>query len=160
MTSNAPQTMKIETALEKDDRLAVKVAEIPLPPVDQWEALDNSGDAKKVSATDQQAPVEREIAQLNFDIPTMVVQPLDFPFTHPVLGHVTEITVRRLTVGAVGNILDGRAADAPDMFDIYAVMTGVPAPVLRGLIDVDGERVTGACFDFLPRLLRPVTTAS
>jgi hypothetical protein len=86
---------------------------------------------------------------------------LEFPFDHSDLGEVTEITIRRLTVGEVGELLDSRDPEAPDYFDIYARMCGVPETVLRGLIDVDGEEVTGVCYDFLPRLFRPVrATAS
>lgn len=157
MTSNAaqPTTARVLTPQSKSDPSDVKVEEIPMPPVEMWGTLDNSGD-KPASVPEKAPAAVREIAQLDFAVPTATMCALDFPFSHPDLGYVKEIKVQRLTVGAVGTILDERAADAPDMFDIYERMTGIPAPVLRGLIDVDGERVTGACFDFLPRLLRPV----
>jgi len=157
MVSNDQQTMQIETVQEKGNPLAVKVEEIPLPPVDQWEALDNSGDTKAAGAG-KSAIAQREIEKLDFECPPLEVVPLEYPFSHHMLGRVTQITIRRLTVGEVGKVLDQRPADTPDMFDIYAVMTDIPASILRGLVDIDGEKVAGACFNFLPRLFRPDPT--
>lgn len=97
----------------------------------------------------------REVAELEFtgakkpwrDIP------LEYPFP-PGGREVAEIRVRRLTVSEVGDLLRPCRMTGPTP-DIYAVMAGLLAPVLRGLIDVDGERVVGACWDFLPRSFRP-----
>jgi len=101
----------------------------------------------------------REVETLDFGLdedgprPFSVV-PLKYPFRRD--GQITrQIVVRRLTVGEVGEMLDTRPADLPDRFDIYSAMTGMPAPVLRGLIDIDGEAVAEACFDFLPRYYLP-----
>lgn len=67
-------------------------------------------------------------------------------------------TLRRLTVGEVGDLIDG-LPDTYDNYDIYAFMCGQPAAVLRGLVDVDGEKVAGVGYDFLPRLFRGETAA-
>ncbi|MBB4066284.1 phage tail assembly protein [Gellertiella hungarica] len=163
MTSNRPQTAVIATPQSKDDPFDVKIEEIPMPPADKWEELDNSTPTKSTLADvtpkeNDTAAGARPIAKLNF-IKSMASEvPLAFPFEHPEFGEIHAIVVHRLTVGQVGDILDARAKGAPDLFDIYAAMTGLTPEVLRGLEASDGERVTGACFDFLPPLLRPAQT--
>lgn len=153
---------KVETPNAMDDPTDVRFEEIPLPPPEMWNELDNSGQAADAptpaAAPSAQAPAfaPRPVEQLEFRSEAFrKTITLAFAFDHPLLGAVEAITARRLTVAEVGEILDSRPADAPDLFDIYERMTDVPAPVLRGLIDIDGERVTGACWDFLPRLFRP-----
>lgn len=163
MSSNPGQTAlkaKVFEPQSKDDPTDVKYVEIELPPPEMWDELDNSGEkVKPVKAEEKTGSlVERPIAALSFLKSMTQVIPLDFPFEHPALGPVEVVTVRRLTVGQMGDILDRRDRNAPDMFDIYAIMTGLEADVIRGLEATDGERVTGVCFDFLPPLLRPVRT--
>ena len=148
---------QIETPMSKDNPTDVTVEEIPMPPIEKWGELDNSGGSAAATpartAADQP---ERPREKLNFTGATPEVRiPLEYPFTHEEFGLVETVTVRRLTVGEVGLLIDARRANAPDNFDIYAAMTGLPAPVLRGLIDVDGEAVAGAAYDFLPRVFRP-----
>lgn len=104
----------------------------------------------------------REVETLDFEIEGELQPFRVVPLKHPFRRNgeiVREIVVRRLAVGAVGDLIDNRPDDMPDFFDIYAIMTGFPAPVLRGLIDIDGEPVAGACFDFLPRYFRPRSVA-
>jgi hypothetical protein len=148
---------QVKTPMSKDDPTEVKIEEIPLPPPEMWSELDNTK-ATAVSPVPAKPPAtERQIESLNFRNATTrsVVIPLVYDFDHQELGHVHSITVRRLTVGEVGDLLTARPDDAPDLFDIYEAMTAVPAPILRGLIDVDGEKVTEACWDFLPLAFRP-----
>lgn len=151
-------SVRVETPMSKNDPTEVKVEEIPLPPPEMWEALDNSPKPKAAAPTAAApAPTRRKFDQLAFkggEVTRSI--PLQFSFDHPEMGDVTQITVRRLTVGEVGELIDTRDPEAPDFFDIYARMCGMPETVLRGLIDVDGEAVTGVCYDFLPRLFRPV----
>lgn len=160
MSSNLPQTASIITPQTRSNPDDVKVEEIPLPPAAMWAELDNSAPPPVLpggldtGGVDPGRP-QREIEVLGFTVPMGRDVPLKFPFDHALLGHVSRIHVRRLTVGEVGDILDKRDPKAPDMFDIYEIMTGIPAAVLRGLEAGDGEEVTGVCFDFLPRLLRP-----
>ncbi len=163
MSFEQPHTASIVTAQTRSNPDDVKVEEIPLPPVEMWAALENSAPPPVAAATEGESRVEtsavltdRIIERLTFTAPMWRDVPLKFPFNHVDLGHVSSIRVRRLTVGEVGDMLDRRDPKAPDMFDIYAAMTGIPAAVLRGLEACDGEEVTGVCFDFLPRLLRPV----
>lgn len=152
-------TATIETSNSKDDPSDVIVEEIfvpdSLPP-------GNTPAADAASANGRPALKPRDIETLDFEIPGerqfFRVVPLRHPFRRN--GEIVrDITVRRLTVGEVGDLIDDRPGDMPDFFDIYAVMTGLPAAVLRGLIDIDGEMVAGACYDFLPRYFRPPSTA-
>lgn len=156
-------TVKIVTPVTKEPGGETKIEEIPLPPEHLWSELDNSG---KAAATVKAGPPAepaaaaptpvREIAQLEFSgakLPSKLI-PLEYGFTFDG-AKVTSVTVRRLSIGAVGDLIDSLPPGRIDNFDIYAAMTGLPAPVLRGLIDIDGERVTEACYDFLPRVFRP-----
>ncbi|PWE52254.1 hypothetical protein DEM27_31905 [Metarhizobium album] len=140
---------------EKDPNDVI-VEEITLPPVETWPEEVKADTAPASPAMSR----TREIAKLDFDVsgvvqPFIVIQ-LVHPFRHPDLGIVKEIRVHRLTVGEIGDLLDNRPTGMPDLFDIYALQTNIPAPVLRGLIDVDGEAVTKVCYDFLPRYFRRV----
>lgn len=147
----------IQTPMSKDDPQEVAVEEIDLPPPELWGALDNGGPSQPAQAVEQRPAKKREFETLAFKTGQWrKVIPLEFAFDHPTLGEVTEITVRRLNVGEIGQFLDERDVDAPDNFDIYSVMCGLPETVLRGLMDVDGERVSEACYDFLPRVYRPI----
>lgn len=104
----------------------------------------------------------REVEMLDFEIEGEVELFHKVPLKHPFRRNgdiVRAIFIRRLTVAEVGDLIDARPADLPDLFDIYAIMAGHPAPVLRGLVDIDGEAVAEVCYDFLPRYFRPRTTA-
>lgn len=146
----------IETSNSAHDPSDLVVEEIFVPDTLPPGEVSAAGAAP---AGERPAVKPREVEMLDFGIeedgprPFHIV-PLKYPFRRD--GQITrQIVVRRLTVGEVGEMLDTRPADLPDRFDIYAAMTGLPAPVLRGLIDIDGEAVAEACFDFLPRYYRP-----
>lgn len=155
---------------------APAVSEIPMPPQELWAELDNSaqsaGSAKPLTGASTGASTgapaapaaalpAREVEKLAFSRSTATTVPLEFAFDHPELGHIASIIVRRLTVAQVGDILDRRSrTSAPDLYDIYAEMTQLPAPVLRGLEAGDGGRVVEVCWDFLPPVFRPVETAT
>ena len=79
--------------------------------------------------------------------------PLDWPFDVDGVT-IDAITVRRLPMATVNQLVASERYR--DLYEIYAEMTGLPAGGLRGLDADDGERVLGACWDFLPRLLRTV----
>ncbi|MCO5083093.1 MAG: hypothetical protein M9955_15740 [Rhizobiaceae bacterium] len=157
------KTATVQTPATADPNGPTVAEEIPLPPEHMWAELDNA--SKRVPAAPQKPTAEtpapdeknpsREIAQLEFvgrkPIETV---PLEYPFL--LAGEtISEIRVRRLPIGEVGDLIDSLPAGRIDNFEIYAAMTGLPAPVLRGLVDVDGEKVTGVCWDFLPRAFRP-----
>lgn len=154
--------VNVDTPIAKDDPDQVQVETIPLPPEELWPELDNSGPAApQAPATPVRAPSPKpEIAKLDFVTAgrTVTIE-LEHPF-HFEGDLVETITVRRLLVGEVGELVDSMPKDRVDNFEIYGAMTGLPAPVLRGLVDVDGERVVAAAYDFLPRLFRPAAAAS
>lgn len=148
---------------------APAVSEIPMPPPELWAELDNSaqspGIAKPSAGASTGVPTAalpaREVEKLAFSRSVATTVPLEFAFDHPELGHIASVIVRRLTVGQVGDILDRRSrTSAPDLYDIYAEMTQLPAPVLRGLEAGDGGRVVEVCWDFLPPVFRPAETAT
>lgn len=162
MSSNARQTAQVSVPQSKSDPAAVKVEEIPLPPQEMWAELDNAAPAARgasdvpLEGTARKATAKPPQAKLNFRPgATSKTISLQYPFEHPLTGEVEEITVRRLTVGEVGELLDRLEPEAKDNFQIYSAMTGLPAEVLRGLVDVDGEEVSQVCYDFLPRIFRP-----
>lgn len=142
----------------KNDPSDVKVEEIALPPQEMWRDLDNSGAGEKATtagAGDAPAPAPpAEIAELDFigDAHLRVV-PLKHAFRLDGRA-VTEVTIRRLKIGELGDIIASKRAAPLSLFDVYAHMAGLPAAVLRGLVDEDGDAVTDAAYDFLPRALR------
>lgn len=137
----------------KSDPLAVDISEIPLPPEELTDALDNTAATDADPAKAQ--PARPEVAALDFlSLERLVaVVPLEHPFRLD--GQkVREVKVRKLTVAQVAELTARAGATGFDLYDVYAVMTGLPAPVLRGLMDDDGEAVIGKAYDFLPRAFR------
>jgi hypothetical protein len=135
--------------------------EIPLPPQDMWRDLDNSdGDAETApsapSKRSSQPPLIAVLDYVGDDKPFRVI-PLKWPFRWD--GHLyTEIVVNRLTVQQMGDFWDSLPPDRDyDRVEVYGLMCGLPAAVIRALRDRDGTEVTGACFDFLPRALGGAT---
>ncbi|MBA4799350.1 MAG: phage tail assembly protein [Rhizobiales bacterium] len=165
MTSNRPQTALVSTPQSKNNPADVKVEEIPLPPSEMWEELDNSGKAKGKEQAETPAAKPVEIA-------AEPIEELEFvgeshrklvPLSHPFRRNgavVDQITVKRLRIGDVDRFIKRAQGGSFSTFDIYAEMTGLPAAVLRGLVDEDGDAVTDACYDFLPRSLRPEPASS
>lgn len=110
--------------------------------------------AAEPTASGRDAP---EVAALDFDARPGALVPLSYPFVWD--GQkVTGIPVRRLLTSEVAALCAG--GKTPEPFDCYAVMTGLPAAVLRGLDGDDGAAVAEAAFDFLPRLLRDAFSGS
>ncbi len=119
----------------------IEISELPMP----------EGFGEEIAAAEPAAKAQPAHATLDFvDPPIAATVDLQYPFRLD--GKVIEtITIRRLTLGEVGAVIDARGA-AANRYDCYAVMTGLPAEVLRGLVDVDGEAVVEAAYGFLPRL--------
>lgn len=140
-------------ATASPEPILVKEGEVPLPPLEMWGDLDNSRPIEPAS-TSSRSERQKPAATLTFTggkAWSKVVQ-LDFPFEHE--GRtVSEITVRRLTTAEMGEVAS-RHGDELDQWDIFAVMTGLPAAVLRGLEAGDGDEVTGVAYDFLPRTVK------
>ncbi len=131
--------------------ILVKDGEIPLPPNEMWEDLDNAAELPVAPA---RPAATKTVATLDFTggKPWERHVPLDFPFVWEG-REIATITVRRLTTAEMGAIVERHGADF-DQWDIFAVMTGLPAAVLRGLESGDGDAVTEVAYDFLPRSLK------
>lgn len=133
------------------DRLDVDISEIPLPPDELTETLDNSRPEAGRS------PAEKpEVAALDF-LSDAGTREADIPLDHPFSldgRDIRTIKVRKLTVIEVAEVSSRAGKTGFDLYDIYAAMTGLPAAVLRGLLDDDGEAVIGKAYDFLPRAFR------
>lgn len=151
-------TASVKTPMSKNDPTSVKVEEIPLPPPELWNELDNSGDgmapAPEPEPAKSEAPAPAPVAVLEFEGDSHKrVVPLKHPFRHNG-QRIAEVTVRRMTIGEVDHFIRQSRDQSFTTFDVYAFQTGLPAEVLRGLIDEDGDAVTDAAFDFLPRAIR------
>ncbi|KZM49444.1 phage tail assembly protein [Labrenzia sp. OB1] len=133
--------------------LDVPLEEIQMPPEDLTADLDNTA---APSALEPAPEVPVDIADLDFqsDPATRLAEvPLSHPFKWS--GRtVKSITVRRLTVAKVGQIASKMRDGKLDLYEIYAAQTGLPAAVLRGLMDDDGDAVSERCLDFFPRVFR------
>ncbi|MCX5512293.1 hypothetical protein C3941_09500 [Kaistia algarum] len=95
------------------------------------------------------------VAVLDFLDPERLA--VDIPLDHPFrLGgsEIRSVHVRRPLTAEVGEWNTRVQAGTADTYDLYAIMTGLPAPVLRGMVADDGALVNKAAFDFLPRWLR------
>lgn len=128
--------------------LAVPVGDIPLPPDDVLDKVAEPSIPEPAAKPDAGKP---EVAALEFEDDAAKPVPLKRPFRYE--GELVKaITVRPLLTAEYGDVI--RDDGTYDRFDAYALMTGLPAPVLRGLDARDGEEVTGIAYDFLPRLFR------
>jgi hypothetical protein len=127
--------------------------ELPPPPPPGAEGEAAAIAASPASAKAAERP-RAEVASLRFLDPGALSRavPLAHPFEHEG-GVVDVVTVRRLTVAEVGAVMERYGADDQiELFDFYAAMSGLPAAVLRGLIDDDGAEVVAAARPLLPRL--------
>ena len=140
--------------LSDKDPLRVDVADIPKPPAELVDELDNSGAAPVAAETE----AGEEAVTLDFvgDEPPHRTFQLRYPFR--LEGRrIDSVTVRQLTTAEMGRIAGdmARAGRTSELYEIYAAMTGLPARVLRLLPAVDGGPIVDQAFDFLPPLFRP-----
>ncbi len=152
-TDNDPLTARVAVPASKTDSTAVQFEEIPLPPRELWE------DSETAAAVEPKpvAPAEEPAAEADVLDFVSSTHELAVPLKHAfrLNGKVVDtIVVKRLTLGQVDTFVRRAAASSFSTFDIYAVMTGMPASVLRGLVDEDGDAVVDAAYDFLPRALK------
>lgn len=130
--------------------LDVGLEKIPLPPGELVGDLDNQ--------VDQDEAPPADVAVLDFcgsELPHK-----DFPLKYPFNWEgrrVDSITVAQLTTQQLGDVVRGatREGRSPELMEVYGVMCGLPAAVLRALPSTDGDPITSCAFDFLPPMLRP-----
>lgn len=140
----------VQVPLSKNDPAKIGFEEIPLPPKEMWTQGSTEPDADEAKAA---APATvTEVAELDF-VTSSHCKSVTLKYPFRLSGAVIDrITVRRLTIGELEMLVSG--ANGLSYMAVYAVMTGLPVEVLRGLIDEDGDAVTEAAYDFLPRRLR------
>lgn len=136
-----------------DEELAVDVGDIDLPPDDVAAAMMAEEAAAPAGTAAVTATAKLEVAALDFvGGPPGVDIVLDHPFR--LAGRVIDrVRVRPLTLGETGAVVSD-SGDAIDVMSFYAAMTGLPVAVVRALPGRDGDRVTRAGYDFLPRFMR------
>ncbi|MBY6244029.1 hypothetical protein [Methylosinus sp. Sm6] len=118
---------------------------IPLPPEEA---------AAEIAAPAREAPAPPLVAVLDFLEPEAVRKETPFRFPFRLDGReVRSFVARRLLLVEVGGLV-ARAQSQGDIdpIEFYAVMTGLPAPVIRGLEADDGELLVETCYPFLPRI--------
>ncbi|WP_020185961.1 phage tail assembly protein [Methylopila sp. 73B] len=134
--------------------LKVDLDQIPLPPEDVIK--DMLADEQPSAPTPQPAAPAAAPQVETLDFVKRDVREKAIPLEHPFRRDgalVEQIVVRRLTGFEVGEFVrTSLGVDKGfDRFELYATMTGVPAPVLRGLDQDDLMALTDVASDFLPR---------
>lgn len=133
---------------------AMPIEDIPLPPEGVADEMAAPGDAPEgASGNAPAAAGGAAVSTLDFADASDRTRGFDLAAPFHLNGElVKRIEGRRITIGEAGAVVD--ANPRFDRYDFYAVMTGQPADVLRGLDLEDGERLVEAFNDFLPRLYR------
>ncbi|MDM9647763.1 hypothetical protein [Rhizobium sp. S163] len=150
--NDQPIRAKIETPMSINNPLEVKQESIPLPPREMWADLDNTGGSKdEAPAAETGVVAVPSVPVRYFGNISRTEVPLEHSYVMPDGSLLTSVTVRRLTLGEVQDLLHRTAGQTLPLIEIYAEMTGLPADAIRGLDDDDGITVTGAAYDFLPR---------
>lgn len=109
-------------------------------------------------AASEPVPIRREVAELVFVDGASRERPvkLRFPFEWEGVRY-DAVHVRRLNTDEVGRIAESMPTKGrPDPIEIYAVMTGLPASVLRALDADDGIEVSEVAAGFFPPMLKTV----
>jgi hypothetical protein len=123
----------------------------PLPPADA------AAPVAVAAAAERPLPFER----LSFvrSKATEEVVPLDFPFEWQ-SRTVDSVTVRRLAAFEVAEVAESEDFAAAGMWAIYAAQSGLPAGVIRGMMEDDCDRVVEVNRRFLPRAFREMLNRS
>lgn len=120
-------------------------ANIPLPP--------EGGEEEPAAPARSTPPL---VAVLDF----LDARQAETPFVHPFRWNGAEVrsfTARRLLMAEVGQLVEtARGGEDFDPIEFYAAMTGLPAPVIRGLDADDGALLVDTCYPFLPRVAQQV----
>jgi hypothetical protein len=141
---------KIQTPMSKSDPTDVKIESIPLPPPEMWGQLDNST-TDIAAETGAETPVAPLTPVGYFGNIGRKDVPLKGSYVNPDGTRLVAVTIRRLTLGEVQDLLAKTSGKPLLIMDIYAEMTGLTVEALRGLDDDDGVAVTDEAYDFLPR---------
>ncbi|MBX3545605.1 hypothetical protein [Chelatococcus sp.] len=133
----------------------------PLAEIDEMPVVPDV-DPVATPAAPAPEPTLGEMAVLDFIDPAALSKSVPLRHAFRLDGEtIGAIQVRRLAVAEVGQlaasiIQKGRY----DVYDVYALMTGLPAAVVRALPDDDGDAVIDACSPFLPRFAQETESPS
>jgi hypothetical protein len=133
-----------------NDGVKADFANIPLPP----ESAEGEAQAiAEASAEDRSRRAKEDVAILEFEEPAGMVNEL--PLKHPFRWKgewLRTVSIRRLTFAEAMRVTEEAQKTGRELsnFDLFAAMTGLTAPVIRGMEAGDGDRVTNACLPFLP----------
>ncbi|WP_020179776.1 phage tail assembly protein [Methylopila sp. M107] len=134
------------------DEVTDGIEEFPLPEGVALDAmLEDGADAKP----SRPAP-KPEVADLAFTGKRVRSRTVDLAFPFEIDGRIVDsVTIRRLNGFEIAELAGVviKADGGFDRYEVFAAMTGLPAPVLRGLDQDDGVDVLAVCQDFLPRVL-------
>lgn len=122
-------------------------SQVPLPP----EGVE--GEPSGANGQASSSPAQVEVAILEFENPASMIE--EVPLSHPFRWKgewLRKVSVRRLTFAEALRVNDeAQKADREvKSIDLFAAMTGLSAPVIRGMEANDADRVTKACLPFLP----------
>jgi len=132
----------------------LEITDIPLPADME---PDETAPVVEPSEEDFEQPktTALPIASLNFLDDEGVLITLKHPFKDGFGNICKEIRCRPLSFGQVQDFTR-RAVDEDgiELAELYAAIAGIDLPTLRGLKAEDGEAITDAAQDFLPRAFR------
>jgi hypothetical protein len=131
----------VESAVKAD------FAQVPLPP-DGAE-----GEVTEASAPALPSPTQAEVAILEFEDPAGMIE--EVPLNHPFRWKgewLRKVSIRRLIFAEALRVNEEaqKAGREVTSIDLFAAMTALSAPVIRGMEAADADRVTKACLPFLP----------
>jgi hypothetical protein len=125
--------------------IAADFSQIPLPP---------EGAEGEKATQEAKAPVPAEVAVIEFLNPRGMEKRVEFVHPFRWTGVCwAGVTVRRLIFAQVLHVQESAPKDADggiDLLEYYAVMTGLPAAVIRAMEAGDSKRLREAAYDFLP----------
>ena len=140
------------------------IEEIPLPPEDPDFGDDGApeeADEADAGAADEPSPKAARtepglpIRQLDFLDDEPVIITLRHPFREADGTVRKAFECRPLTFGQVQDLTRRAVSeDGIELVEIYALIASTDVATLRGLKTVDGEALTDAARDFLPRAFR------
>jgi len=123
-------------------------SQVPLPP----QGAEGEADAQASGRSGPERAKE-DVAILEFENPAAMIE--EVSLSHPFRWKgewLRKVSVRRLTFAEALRVNDeAQKADREvKSIDLFAAMTGLSAPVIRGMEATDADRVTKACLPFLP----------
>lgn len=131
----------VESAVKAD------FSQVPLPP------QGAEGEPSEVNGHALSSPTQAEVAILEFEDPAGMIE--EVPLNHPFRWKgewVRKVSIRRLTFAEALRVNEEaqKAGREVTSIDLFAAVTALSAPVIRGMEATDADRVTKACLPFLP----------